>query len=165
MQKFLSLRSWATQLTIGSFLLMSGTGILLFFEFEEGLTAVVHQWLSWFFVIGAVAHIVINFRPFKNRLKSGWGKACVVVFGVAFMASCFSWGMVTGPQLERPIEEALVYAPLSALAAVSQISSDDLIRKLAGHGVTASSNQSIYDLSIRSGVDENELLGFVFLSN
>ena len=163
MMKTASLRSWATQFTIGSFLLISGTAILMFFEFEDGLTVFVNQWLSWFFILGSIAHIAINFRPFKSRLKSPWGKASVVVFGVILIASSFSWGMITGPQLKRPIEEALVFAPISALAGVSQTSSDDLLRRFAMHGIVAHGSQSIYDLSISSDIDENQLLSIVFL--
>lgn len=43
----LSPRRWATKLTIGSFLLMAGTGILMFFELDQGVVLVVHQWSSW----------------------------------------------------------------------------------------------------------------------
>ncbi|WP_085582178.1 hypothetical protein [Thalassospira mesophila] len=163
MTKTAFLRSWATQLTIGAFLLMAGTGLMLFFEFEDGLTAVVHQWLSWFFLIGAGAHIFVNFKPFKSRLKSRWGVAFTTIFAAVFVLSCFSWGMITGPQLERPIEEALVFAPLSALAAVTKNQPDVIIAKLAGQGIVATPEQSIYDVVKKTGIDENILLGIIFL--
>jgi len=137
----------------------------MFFEFEDGLTVVVHQWLSWLYILGSIAHIAINFRAFKNRIKSPWGKVSVVVFGVILIASSFSGGMITGPQLKRPIEEALVFAPITALAGVSQTSADDLLRRLAEHGIVAHGNQSIYDLSLSSDIDENYLLSIVFLPN
>ena len=40
MSKPFPLRSWATRVTMGSFLLMAGTGVLMFFELDGGLTAV-----------------------------------------------------------------------------------------------------------------------------
>lgn len=159
----ITLRSWATPLTVGSFLLMSGTGVLMFFEWEPGLMTVVHQWFSWLLLAGAGAHIAVNIRPFKNHLKSRWGRSSIAVFALILTASAFSWGMITGPQLERPIEQALVDAPLSALAGVAGLSGETLLSRLAARGIVADSRQSIGTLSAASGVDENLLLSIVFL--
>jgi hypothetical protein len=92
MPKMILSRTWATTLTIGSFILMSATGVLMFFEWNPGPTTVVHQWFSWFFLVGAGGHIAANLRPFKNHLKSRWGKASVAVFTAVFAASLFCWG-------------------------------------------------------------------------
>jgi len=156
-------RWWATPLTIGAFLLMAITGILMFFEQDRGLIVVVHQWSSWLLVIGAVGHIVANFRPLKNHLKSGWGTVSVAAFGAILVASWFSWGLVTGPQLKRPIEQALVDAPLSVLARMNHVDPSALVAKLSAHGIDADSEQSIGELSRKYRLDENRLLGMVFL--
>ena len=73
----MSLRRWSTPLTMGSFVLMSGTGMLMFFEWNPGLTTVVHQWFSWFFLVGAAGHVAVNIRPLKTHFKSRWGKTSV----------------------------------------------------------------------------------------
>jgi hypothetical protein len=119
MAKPIPLRSWATPLTIGAFFLMAITGVLMFFEWNTGLTTVVHQW--------------------------------------------FSWGIITGPQLERPIEQALVEAPLSALASVTRTAPNALVHRLNARGIAATSQQSVRDLSTQSGESENRLLAIVFL--
>ena len=156
------LRRWATPLIIGAFLLMTVTGMLMFFEIETGLTVVIHQWFSWAFLVGAGAHIALNFRPFRNHLKSAWGKASVAVFAAVTIAALFSWGMVTGPQIKRPIELALVDAPVAALAAVTRNAPEAVIGRLAGQGIAADGGDSIRDIALRSGVDENRLLAIVF---
>jgi hypothetical protein len=163
MAKAFAVRSWATPLTIGSFLLMGGTGVLMFFELDSGLTAVVHQWFSWLFLIGATGHLVANVRPLGRHLASRVGRLSVGALGAILIASCFSWGLVTGPQLKRPIEQALVDAPLSALASVTNTSLDVLTQRLEAHGVAASGAESVHDLSGTSGVNENRLLAIVFL--
>jgi hypothetical protein len=163
MSRMIPLRTWATPLTIGAFFLMSATGVLMFFEWERGLTAVVHQWFSWLFLAGACGHIAANVCPFKNHLKSSWGKASVAVFVVVLAASFFSWGIITGPQLVRPVEQALVNAPLSALASVTHTAPDALVRRLKAHGFIATSQQSVHDLSGQYGVSEHGLLAIVFL--
>ncbi len=158
----LTTRSWATPLTIGSFLLMAGTGVMMFFEWERGLMTVVHQWFSWFFVAGAIGHIVANIKPFKSHLKARWGRYSIAVFMIVLIASVFSWGQITGPQLERPIEQALIYAPLSALADVTGQSYAELIAKLREKGIEAEANQSVADLARLHDIDENRALAIIF---
>lgn len=161
----LSLRRWATPLVIGAFLLMSATGVLMFFELDAGLVTVTHQWFSWAFLLGAGAHIALNWRPFRNHLKSGWARASIAAFAALTMAALFSWGMITGPQIERPIEEALVDAPISALAAVTRNSPETVLRRLAANGIVAGGDDSLRDIAQRSGADENRLLAIVFFLN
>ena len=157
-------RWWATPLTIGAFLLMAITGVLMFFEWERGLVVVVHQWSSWLLVLGASGHIVANFRPLKNHLKSRWGALSVGAFSLILIASLFSWGLVTGPQLKRPVEQALVDAPISVLVRMSKVDAQIVAAKLSAQGIDASSEQSIRELSRKYGQDENRLLAMVFLS-
>ena len=54
------LRSWVTPITIGSFLLLGVTGLLMFFKVRGGLIVVAHEWLSPIFVVGACLHIFLN---------------------------------------------------------------------------------------------------------
>ena len=65
-------RKWATPLTIGAFFPMAATGVLMFFHIDRGLTSGVHEWLSWLFLLGVAGHVMANFRPFTNSLKSRW---------------------------------------------------------------------------------------------
>ena len=163
MAKVISLRTWATPLTMGSFVLMSLSGVLMFFHWDTGLTAGAHQWFSWFFLLGVGAHVTANFRPFKNHLNSRWGRASVAAFAIVLVASVFSWGQITGSQLERPVVQALIDAPLSSLAGVTRTEPDALIEKFKAHGITASPAQSIHELTIASGVGADRLLALVFL--
>lgn len=135
----------------------------MFFEWNHGLTTVVHQWFSWLFLAGASGHIAANFRPLKNHLKSRWGKASLTLFACVLVASFFSWGRITGPQLKGPIEQALVDAPLWALAGTTHTDSETLAARLKAHGIAANQEQSVRELSSRTGVGENRLLAIVFL--
>lgn len=163
MARAFPVRTWATPLTIGAFVLMAGTGILMFFGLDQGLTTVIHQWFSWFLLIGAGGHILANIKPLQLHLKSRWGRTSVALFAVVFVASFPSWGRVTGPQLKRPIEQALVDAPLSSLAAMNRMGEGVLVGRLKDHGINASSTQSIRELASVSGIGENRLLGLIFL--
>jgi Domain of unknown function (DUF4405) len=163
MSKSFTLRSWSTPLTIGIFLLMSVTGILMFFEWHVGLVTQVHQWFSWLFLFAAGAHIIANFRPFKNHLNSNWGRTSVTTFAVLLAASLFTWGIVTGTQLIWPVELALVHAPLTKLADLTNTTPDDVVKRMKDQGISVTAHQSVHDIAIAHNVSENRLLGIVFL--
>jgi hypothetical protein len=164
MTKAIPLRTWATPLTIGSFLLMSVSGVLMFFRWDTGLIAGAHQWFSWCFLLGAGGHITANFRPFKNHLNSRWGRVSVAAFAMVLAASVFSWGIVTGSRLERAVEQILVEAPIASLAGLTRTEPGALMQKLKAHGVTATPGQSVHELAVAHGVDAERLLALVFLS-
>lgn len=159
-----SLRTWSTPLTIGSFLLMAVTGVLMFFDLVPGYLSFAHEWFSWLFLIGTGAHMAVNLRPLKKHLQSPWGRANVAIFTTILVVSTFSFGTITAPQLKWPISNALLEAPLSALADVTRKDHAVLVGKLKTHGITATSDQSIKELAIKHGVDEFHVLGLVFLS-
>ncbi len=113
-------------------------------------------------MIGAGSHIALNSRLFGRHLKSAWGRASVAAGVALTIAALFSWGQVTGPQIKRPIEAALVEAPIAALAAVTRNAPHAVIDRLAGQGIAANGGDSIRDIALRSGIDENRLLATVF---
>lgn len=162
-RKPFSLRTWSTPLTIGSFILMAVTGVLMFFDVVPGYVSFAHEWFSWLFLIGAAGHIAVNFRPMKKHLQSSWGRASVAIFAVVLVVSMFSFGRITAPQLKWPISNALVEAPLSALADVTGTDSAELVAKLDRHGITATPDQNITTLAKVHDTDEFHLLGLVFL--
>lgn len=92
-----TMRTWSTPLTIGSFILMSITGVLMFFDIVPGYLSFAHEWFSWAFVIGAGAHIAVNFRPFTKHLRSNWGRVNVAIFSVIVVVSMYSFGRITAP--------------------------------------------------------------------
>ncbi len=157
------LRTWSTPVTIGSFILMGGTGVLMFFDVVPGYLSFAHEWFSWLFLLGAGGHIAINLRPLVKHMKSGWGQASVALFVAAFAVSMFSFGRITAPQLKWPIAEALVGAPLSVLAELTRTDPAALLDRLKAHGIAAAPNQSIQELAAAHAVDEFHVLGLVIL--
>ena len=64
-------REWATPLTIGLFILMAVTGILMFFHLDSRLNKLAHEWLGWLFVVGVVAHAAANWTGVKYHFLMG----------------------------------------------------------------------------------------------
>ena len=109
MAEAITMRRWATPLTIGASVLMFGTGVMMFFDIVPGYVTFVHEWLSWLFVLGAGAHIAVNYRPFLRHLKSGWPA------GNSSASSAMScWSAAPGPA--RPISPWRSREPSSATA-------------------------------------------------
>lgn len=158
-----TLRTWATPLTIGSFLLMAVSGIMMFFDIVPGYVAFAHEWVSWAFLLGVGAHIAVNLRPFKLHLKTNWGRASSVCFALLLLVSTYSFGQITAPQLKWPLSEALVSAPLSALAGVVSLEPGDLLGKLERHGIKAEADQNILELASRDDLDPFHILGLIVL--
>ncbi|MDF3856533.1 DUF4405 domain-containing protein [Paracoccus pantotrophus] len=159
----IGLRSWATPLTIGSFLLMAVTGVLMFFDIVPGYVSFAHEWASWLFLLGVVAHVAVNLRPFQRHLKTRGGAVSVTAFALVLLASPISFGRITAPQLKWPVFEKLVEAPLTAVAAVAGLSTEVLLAIYARHGIDAQPWQSIKDLSEAHGEDAFHLVGIAFL--
>jgi hypothetical protein len=158
-----SLRSWATPLTIGTFALMTGSGVLMFFDFVPGYVTFVHEWMSWLFVIACAAHVLLNSRSFMRHLAGRWGQASLVVFTMMLIVSTLSFGRITAPQLKWPLSETLINARLSILADLRQSSDAQLVGALAAEGIRARSDQTVREVAAEHGLDEFHVLGLVFL--
>jgi hypothetical protein len=158
------LRAWATPLTIGAFLVMAATGVLMFFDVRSGLVSEAHEWLSWVFLAGAAAHLVVNYRPLTLHLKSRWGRVSITAAAVLLVASVLPTGVESGHRLHHAVEQAVVDAPLSTLASLAHVAPQDLENRLKARGIVATPQQSARELAAQNGVDERDLLAIAFRS-
>lgn len=157
------LRTWATPLTIGAFILMAVTGILLFFKLDTGLNKAAHEWLSWAFVIGAAAHIVVNFTSLKRHLSANVGRAIIGVFVLLLAGSFFALGGSGGGSPVRAVMMGVSAAPLSSLAPVVGTTPDALVEKLRAAGYTVSDGtQSLRAIVGDEREDQNRALVLIF---
>jgi hypothetical protein len=163
MSKPITLRSWATPLTIGSFLLMAGTGIMMFFDIVPGYVTFAHEWPSWIFLVGIGAHIAVNYRPFTYHLKKRSGRINIAVFAATMALSTYSFGQITAPQLKWPLSEAMVEAPISLLAELTKTTDAALLNRLLEHGISARPDQTVMELAEAYDQDEFHLLGLIVL--
>jgi hypothetical protein len=159
------LRAWATPLTIGAFVLMAATGILMFFGWRGGLISEVHEWFSWLFLAGAVAHLVVNYRPLTLHLKSRWGRTILAASAVVLVVAVLPSGVRTNHQLPGLVERALVAAPLSTVANLANVAPADLESRLRAHSVVAAMQQSVREVSEQNHLSEHGLLAIVFMKD
>ncbi len=138
-------RSWITPLVIGAFLLSAVTGVLMFFHLDSGLNKTAHEWLSWAMLIGVTLHVLLNLPAFKRYFTQTTGKVIVGLFAVVLALSFIPAGE-SEPAFVPPLK-ALAKAPITVLAQVVGISTDDLKARLQAQGLTVTSDQqSLSDL-------------------
>jgi hypothetical protein len=141
-------RPWITPLVIGTFALMTFTGVLMFFHLDTGLNKTAHEWLGWAMVIAVLLHLMLNMHAFKRYFTQTTGRwvmlACAAVLALSFVP----FGNAGGgkPPFVVPMQ-ALANAPLGTVAQVAGISTPELRARLDKAGVaTQSDTQTIKEL-------------------
>jgi Domain of unknown function (DUF4405) len=135
----MNLRKIATPLTIGGFILMSITGVLMFFHKEIGLNKEAHEWFSWAFLVGAGLHVYLNFGTFKKyfTLKNGLP---IILLLVAITATSFFLKEEKEGKGGSPIGmvmQSVETAPIATLAILAKTDTNTIIQKLNAEGLKA----------------------------
>jgi hypothetical protein len=131
------IRAWATPLTIGAFVVMSVTGILMFFHFNTRLNKLVHEWAGWAMVLGVAAHVAVNWTPFARYLSSGLISRSLVALGIVTLAASFAPPpqQARGGSAAGMAVRAIVEAPISNVAPLTGKSLERIMEDLAKAGV------------------------------
>lgn len=138
----LHLRAWATPAIIGSFLVMSVSGVLLFFHVEPPLTKVLHEWAGLVMVAGGLAHLWLNRRPFTHYFRRPAARAIMgagaVVLGLTFLPLAPS----AAPQGPGALIAALSPATVTQLADIAGKTPEAVLADLSAAGFAAGDPQA-----------------------
>ena len=90
MKNFISsyFRPWATPLVIGVFILMSVTGLLMFFHKSVGLNKLAHEWFGLLFIIGAIIHVIVHYASFTKYFRKPL-PASLIIISLIFLGLSF----------------------------------------------------------------------------
>lgn len=140
-------RPWITPLVIGTFALMAVTGSLMFFHLDTGLNKTAHEWLGWAMVAAVVLHLLVNVKAFKRYFAQPTGRWIMAASAAVLVLSFVPLGGGGGkPPFVAPMQ-ALARAPLSTVAQVAGVSTDELRARLLRAGVaSAGDSQTISEL-------------------
>lgn len=158
----MTLRSWATPVTIGSFVLIAVTGVLMFFHLNTPLNKAAHEWLGWFLLVGVGAHLWLNWRAFSTYFKRRGALAIMGVFAAVLLVS---FAPISGGKAELPIRqmvESMTQAPLASVAVVAGKTPDAVLAALVATYPQANAEQSISDLTGGDMEQSSALLAQVF---
>ena len=141
-----TLRKYATPLTIGSFVLMSVTGTLMFFHLNSTFNKVAHEYLGLVMIAAVVLHVILNWRAFtiyfKRPLAMGIMGAFVLALGLSFVPSSQQGG-----RPEFRAVQMVMSTPVSSLAPMLGTDTQGVIKRLAAQDITATPGQSLSELT------------------
>jgi hypothetical protein len=145
----MSLRSWATPLTIGSTVIVTVTGLLLFFHAAPGLTRPAHEWIGWIMTAAVVAHVILNFRAFKGYFRRpvalGILGASALVMGLSFIDPAPGGGAGGNPMVA--VMGAMGRAQVETVIALAGHDTAEGLALLAAAGIEAKGGQSIAEIT------------------
>jgi len=149
----MKIRTIATPLTIGAFILVSVTGLCMFFEIKVGFIKPAHEWLSLAFLVGALLHIVVHWKAIRNHLHTRIGKSLAILFATLTIIAVIPSGFSKGEESER--ESAgkavtmLLDANLSQIAMLTHRSGTEVASMLVAQGLTkVDTNQSVLAVAL-----------------
>lgn len=87
--KTFSLRTWATPLTIASFLVVGVTGVLWFFGLVTGTARWMHEIIGLIIVAAVALHLALNWRAFKTYFRKPVA-ITVMAIGAAMTAYAYA---------------------------------------------------------------------------
>lgn len=141
-------RDWATPITMGAFLLMAVTGILMFFHLDTGLNKEAHEWLGWAMVAGVSLHSVANWSALSRHLGRHPAQAIIGLFALLLAGSFFIQPDKNDGSPAKLLMGTVLAAPLSQVAGLSGQSPQALVDKLTQAGFkVASPEQSLSDIA------------------
>lgn len=130
-------REWATPLTIGTFVLMAVTGVLMFFHLDTGLNKAAHEWFGWAMVAAVAAHGAANWLAFKRYLTgSRKAQVLIAVFVVVLGASFLVQGSGEGASPPALAMQAIGRAPLRQVAPLAGKTVEQAQAELSAAGFT-----------------------------
>lgn len=141
----MTLREWATPLTMGSFALMAVTGVLMFFHLDSGLNKPAHEWLGWAMVAGVALHSAANFGSFKRYFSQRTALVVIGAFLLVLGLSFLPLGDKGGGGKPAPVKaaEALIDAPIPVLAQLTGKDAQTLVAQLNQAGIQVSADGSL----------------------
>ncbi|WP_417713549.1 DUF4405 domain-containing protein [Pseudophaeobacter arcticus] len=140
-----ALRKWATPLTVATFLAMGVTGILMFFHLDSPLNKLLHEWGGWLMVLGVLAHLVLNWRPFTTYLKRPLGQG-IIGLGCVVLALSF-WPVSSGGSPVHHIMQAVARSDVATVIALSGQDLDTGLAALTAAGLEADSSTTMAELT------------------
>lgn len=151
-------RDWFTPLTMGSFFLLSVTGVLMFFHLESGMNKLAHQWLSWLLLVAVVTHVVSNGAAFKRHWTVRRAQWILLVMAI-LTALTFLPGPAKKPNPQRLAVKTLESAKLSQVAELKGYSLEEMQGHLRKQGIAVSDHDlTLKEVSAETRIDLQTVL-------
>jgi hypothetical protein len=137
----MKMRTIATPLTIGSFILVSVTGLFMFFEIQVGLIKPAHEYLSLVFLAGALLHCIVHWKAICNHFRTPLGKGLTLLFVGLSIVAVIPSGLgehedgEDGEHIARKATIVLFESDLNGIAILTHRSTTDVVKSLQNQGL------------------------------
>ena len=164
-----TLKSWATPLAVGAFIISGVTGLLIFFDLELGIIEPVHKWLSWLLVTGVILHLISNWKQFTGYLSN---KPAISIIGAALIVTVASLLPIFGEKEEGKeggkersgiiAAQLLESSSLETVALVVKTTPSLLVEQLKKSGILVNDTSlTIQQIASSNGKKEKAVLDVV----
>jgi hypothetical protein len=161
-----AMRKLAGAVAIGSFAVVAVTGVLMLFRARFGLMTHAHESIGLLMVVGVVAHIIANWKPFCGYFKTTGSLVIIAALFVLGAASLLIPGRTPNRQYTTSTLSAVERSSLSAVAQVAQEAPEALVKKLEAKGIRVSDTQTtIQSIASENGVASAEVLDCIFAAS
>ena len=145
-----------TPITIGSFVIASLTGALMFFDIAPGGVRATHEWMSLLFILVVGLHIYTNKRPFLKYFSNN--SLLLILASVASGMALYAMSYNDVYMAEEAFQ-LLTTIETSALLPLLDISHDEFVSKLSTVNITPTDNTlSLAEIAALHGLDTHEIL-------
>lgn len=155
------LKKNATQLVVPLSIIVSITGLMMFFHIAQDSIEGAHEWLGIAFMVAIGLHMARNFKPMLNVIKTNRAKAFIAIAIIVLGAFVFT----PKSKGENPFKQTttlLMSAKISDAAPVFGLSNEEMTKRLSAVAGTAVTGQdSIQSIATKSKHNPVELLGAV----
>jgi hypothetical protein len=136
-------REWATPLTIGSFLIIAVTGVLMFFHLDSGLNKLAHEWLAWAMLAAVGLHAAAHFKSFSRYFTRPKALAVIGVSVVLLAASFIAPAGKSGKPPHILAAQAVLDAPIGLVAQMTGRDAQSILTELQAAGFSANPDKSL----------------------
>ncbi|ABB24073.1 MAG: hypothetical protein A3K90_05825 [Pelodictyon luteolum] len=163
----LTMKSWATPIAAGAFLISGVTGVLIFFHIETGLVEPVHKWLSWLLVGGVSVHLLANWKAFSLYFSKN---SALAVFAAAMLVTALSVMPFFGDEehektekrTARSLVRALESSSLTTVALVVNDTPETLDMRLKRRGIKDTDpSMTVSAIADASGMEAGDVLAIL----
>jgi hypothetical protein len=143
-------RNYITPFIALVFLVVTISGLLMYFHLLDGFTEVVHENLGVAFIIFAIFHILVNWRG----LKTHFGKKVFLPAAVAVLLISATFVILQrgSPPLDTLIVNKIVKAPINEAFRALNVDYDRVSQTCKSNGINIRGSKTIEEIWIKNDV-------------
>lgn len=138
-------REIGTSLTALVFIVISITGILMYFHILDSYTKDLHEILGLAFVAVAILHVYVNFKPMKKYFSKK------IFLASTALVVAVSLGFILNPKqgggIKHQILDSVLESPISKSFSVLNIDTNTAMSKLKSAGIKIENANSIQSIA------------------